>query len=771
MDNNFLIQLMTRLDASQTTTDINKIEQQLNKRGIKLKTALDTTANKLEIENLARNLQQILSKTKGFENITVQQLVSSINEAAVAQKKLNAEQKKAVIAEQSKYYGRIKSELNNLYSLKTKLLSADELQTAELKKQIKQTQERIRYNKNQLESKGLSNSNLNAEIKSLEDANQKQLSLSKARMQDVANTKAQDQAQKEYNATLKELQSVQLQIDNIYSLTKGGVKNDYSTQIAKLQGNFRSLGLTEDEIKQKTHNVTNALEKLNLILNKPVEDTKYHEIISANDLLQQELANTSNEYTKLQASFRGFVNEHQRLSLANTIEAWNQKNSAASKDVIKQNEAYIASLRELDTQMDRMSFNKIKDGFKQAENSMRGLGKLGASVRQQFKQAYQSFTMWLSASTLVMKVISETRQAFTELKEINTLLTEISKANESLSKSDLMEIGSNSFDVASKYGKTATDYLSGVQEASRAGYKNAEAMAELSTAAQGAGDMTADIANQMIIATDKAYKLNGSIQSLSKVLDGVNYITNHNAVNMTELSEGMTIVGSTASSFGVGVNELTAALGTMAATTQQSGSEVARAFRAILLNIRQVSDEEEGIDAEGLTKYENACNALGVSLKETKNGVLQTRDAMEVLKELSVEYNKLSEDDLRRTQLLNSVGGKLRATQLDALLRQWGMYESMLQQFEDGNGSMQREAEKTANSWAGVSNKIANTWTDTVENIANSDAIITILNGVNSLLSGINKLTDALGSLGSIGLGVGLFAGFKNVGIGMLVAY
>ena len=32
---------------------------------------------------------------------------------------------------------------------------------------------------------------------------------------------------------------------------------------------------------------------------------------------------------------------------------------------------------------------------------------------------------------------------------------------------------------------------------------------------------------------------------------------------------------------------------------------------------------------------------------------------MEVLKELSVEYNKLSENDIRRTNLLNSVGGKV----------------------------------------------------------------------------------------------------------------
>ena len=238
----------------------------------------------------------------------------------------------------------------------------------------------------------------------------------------------------------------------------------------------------------------------------------------------------------------------------------------------------------------------------------------------------------------------------------------------------------------------------------------------------------------------------------------------NNAVNMTELSEAMSIVGSTAASTGVDVNELTAVLGTMASTTQQSGSEVARAFKAILLNIKQVSDEEEGIDAEGLTKYEKACNALGVSLKETKNGVLQTRDAMEVLKDLSVEYNKLNENDIKRVNLLNSVGGKLRSTQLDALLRQWDTYESMLGQYASGQGTMAKEAEKTANSWEGSMNRLSNTWTKVIGNVANSDAIIGAVNGLNSILSVIDKLTSSLGSLGTIGLGAGLFAGFKNVG-------
>ena len=73
-----------------------------------------------------------------------------------------------------------------------------------------------------------------------------------------------------------------------------------------------------------------------------------------------------------------------------------------------------------------------------------------------------------------MLVVSKTKEAVTELKEIDTILTEISKTNDKLSKSDLKNIGNNAFETASKYGKKATDYLSGVQEASRAGYENAK---------------------------------------------------------------------------------------------------------------------------------------------------------------------------------------------------------------------------------------------------------------------------------------------------------
>ena len=354
--------------------------------------------------------------------------------------------------------------------------------------------------------------------------------------------------------------------------------------------------------------------------------------------------------------------------------------------------------------------------------------------------------------------------ALSELKEVNTLLTEISKINDTLSKSRLEKIGNNSFDIASKYNKKATDYLAAVQEASHAGYKDAEGIAELSVAAQSAGEMTAELANQYISAADKAYQLGGSVEKLKTVLDGSNNITNHNAVTMTELAEGMSLVSSQAASLGVEADETAAMLGTMIATTKQGGSEMADAFNVILHNLRQVTDEAAGIDAVGLKKYEEACRALNVSLRETKNGVTSLRDPMEVLKELSDAYSKLDAGNSRRTNLLNSIGSPSDAGALQAILENYDLYEKMLQEYSTGTGSMVTEAEMTADSWDGAMNRLSNTWTDTIGNIAESDAVITIINGLNGLLSVVNSVTDKLGPLGTIGVGAGLYAGIKNIG-------
>ena len=150
---------------------------------------------------------------------------------------------------------------------------------------------------------------------------------------------------------------------------------------------------------------------------------------------------------------------------------------------------------------------KISANYRGIKAEAKQLGIEGGTVFTTLWEKLKKFSSWMSMTSVVSTFVMDIRNAIVELKEVNTLLTEISKANDKLTSSQLAQIGNNSFGVASKYGKTATDYLAGVQEMSRAGYANAEAMGELSTAAQGAGDMTSDTANQFIIAADKAYKI------------------------------------------------------------------------------------------------------------------------------------------------------------------------------------------------------------------------------------------------------------------------
>lgn len=451
-------------------------------------------------------------------------------------------------------------------------------------------------------------------------------------------------------------------IDNIKSATDGTGKISYANQIQEIEKKFRDLGFTESEVANQTSDLRAKHQDLLDVIdsNNFSSDTEHNQaIIEADKQRAAELNKVSNAYKSIKTDATQFYNLDKQNKLSNDIQNWLSKNTAASKSARASLEAYFKELSEGRVTAERLKY--IETELKKIDTQQRGMGKLGLAFKDQWTQAVDSFKTWLSASSVVMLAVSKTKEAVTELKEIDTILTEISKTNDKLSKSDLKNIGNNAFETASKYGKKATDYLSGVQEASRAGYENAENIAELSTAAQGAGDMTAELANSYIIATDKAYGMEGSVQKLTQTLDGANEITNHNAVNMTELAEGMKVVGSQAASSQISVEETTAALGTLIAVTQQGGSQMGNAFKGILMNLRQVTGEVDGeeIDQESLTKYEKACEALGVSLSEVKDGAVSLKEPMQILKELSAEYTKLDKDDAKRANLLSAIGGKV----------------------------------------------------------------------------------------------------------------
>ena len=369
--------------------------------------------------------------------------------------------------------------------------------------------------------------------------------------------------------------------------------------------------------------------------------------------------------------------------------------------------------------------------------------------------------------SVVGNITGKAAQAIEELKEVDTLLNEIQKADRTLSNSDLDRISKNAFSLAAKYGRNVTDYLNAVLDASRAGYRNADEIAELSLTLQSACDISADLAAQYILTADQAFALNGSVAEISRTLDGACSITDRHTVSMTQLAESLSAVSAQAAASQLDLGETTAALATMLSVTGQSGTEIGSAFSTILMYLQQMTGGLNGeqIDTKALKDYESACKNLGVSLSEVKNGSVQLKEPMQVLKELSAAYASLNETDQKRTGLLDAFGGASSQSEaLDALLKNYGLYEEMLKDYAGSTGTLASDAAQAAETWEGSLNRLSTTWNETVGNLLDSDAVVAAINGLNSLLSVIDGITDKTNALGTVGILSGLFMNAKGIG-------
>lgn len=432
--------------------------------------------------------------------------------------------------------------------------------------------------------------------------------------------------------SVSELQRVQNNINN----------GTYNAQYETLKKKVESY---VDETGRAIVNVDALTKAHDALCNADTPEDK----ISAAKRFSEAYKQTNNDLKSTTTSLDKVVSAQQRLSKANVIEAWNQKNSRATAQVKQKNEEYIKSLRDLDTQMSRMSFEKITKGFKESENSMRAINRLGASFSDQMKQAAESFTQWISVSGAIMFAVDKTRDAIGELKELDNILTEISKTSD-LTKAELKELGATSFDEASELGKKASDYLTGVTEMSRSGFygEQGKAMAQQSLLAQAAGDMSDEIANKYIIATNAAYKFNGQAEKLNEVLDGQNSISNKNSIALEDFALAMSEAGTVAANYRVTIEDLSAMTGVIEAVTKSGGAEVGNSIKSILINLQNINS----------SKIVNTLDRANASMTEFVDGTEKLRDPISILRDLAKTFNSLDEADPLRAEILTNVAGK-----------------------------------------------------------------------------------------------------------------
>lgn len=383
--------------------------------------------------------------------------------------------------------------------------------------------------------------------------------------------------------------------------------------------------------------------------------------------------------------------------------------------------------------------DKVQKGTKEMTEKN---GLLGDS----FTNVYLKMLQWQVMGTIVSKTIGAFRDAISTMKAVDDEMVTVRKVT-GFTAEQMEELRDRAYETASAYGEAADEYLNSVAAFARAGYgEQADALAELATKTKLVGDTNAETAQQFLLSVDAAYQYKGDIEALTKVLDGANEIDNKYATSIEKLAEGLGTVAPVAAQAHVGIDELTAAIGTITAVTQRSGSEAARAFRALVLNI--VGDTKTEID-EGVTWTTGEIAGLRDVIREYAPAAYEAAkatgeviDPMEAIGGLaqSMKDGLLTEQKLM--EMVSDIGGKLRTSQLLALIQNWDMYQSMLADFGNAVGSADKEISNAMDSWTRKTKVLKNEWTQFISSMVSTE---TVKGGLDVLIGAVELLNTDLG--------------------------
>lgn len=284
-----------------------------------------------------------------------------------------------------------------------------------------------------------------------------------------------------------------------------------------------------------------------------------------------------------------------------------------------------------------------------------------------------------TAFELARTGIVKFKQSTATLKEISSILNDISKAA-GMSREEIKKLGKESFQSAGTYGASAKDYLLSVLSMAKCGYGSvSKELGELSLLAQSLGSVSAAAAESFIKSMDTAYQYSGSVEKLTRALEGVISVSMQSKIPLSELTTAMEANAASAAKAGIGIDQLTAAEATLIASSSQSGAFVGQSFQSVLDQLGRMNQSSQQL-TEPIKRLEEMANAY--SSISTQNDVSMFGDM-----DSQQTYNPIK-----------------------VLLEQWSLYEQLLSNYSNGSQAAMEAAIASASTWETQLISLQNSW-------------------------------------------------------------
>lgn len=712
---------------------------------------------------------------------------------------LNVQKKE--IAEQTTYYKNKTKSAKEELDIERQILSAGEKQTEELNKQAKKRASRVSYNQGQIDKKGLNSDDkqkgFNNVVKiSQEKYNKAYTSQVDKSLDSVSKLKSQWEQQGIYvdefkakvdnlEATFKNLQigdvkglkSAKQQIEELVTeanrlkkidkISFGLDTDTYGAKVEQLVAKTNLWVTSNGQARISTTNLSTALTNLQVAyetLNKDGGNTEANQkaLIEAEKQLNAEIKTVTSSITSMNASLAKTSHVD---ALKQKIQSFYDKNTATHGKWGTELKRMLSDLNN-EAGVTKEKFGAIGLELNGIENAARRAGKLGLSFFDTIKQGMQSFSYWTSATAIVMQGITAVRQGVSTVVSLDTALVDLRKTT-SMTSDELKQFYYDANDVAKQMGVTTEEIINQASAWSRLGYSTAEAstqMAKLSSQFKLISPgMTSEEATNGLVSVMKAYKMD-----VDDVKDGImspiNIVGNNFALDNTNI---VNMLQDSVSAMAEANNTLeeTIALETAAFEITQD-ENVGNGFKTVALRLRGISEEGEEVDGTLQNIKSDLYDLTGVSIMQDANTYKST---YQILKEISDVWDNLT--DKKRAEALELMFGKHRANIGAAVLSNFSAAEKAMNDMANSAGSADAELSVAMDSIEYKLNHLSETGTGIAQNLFNTEDMKRVLDFVNLLADGLDKITGFLGLFPTVGAGLGAFLGIKDVGISMLVAY
>ena len=396
--------------------------------------------------------------------------------------------------------------------------------------------------------------------------------------------------------------------------------------------------------------------------------------------------------------------------------------------------------------------------------------KAGVEVESFGSRMQQTFGVRVRSALVgegVWMMESALRDIVKNTIDVDTAMTEVKKVT-SETDSTYTKFLSDASGRAQNLGASLTEVVNATADYARLGHSLEEAtgLADSAILYQNVGDDVASIddATSSLISTMQGFGIAAS-DSMS-IVDKFNNVSNNYASSAGNIGE---IVKRSASAMAAANNDIdeTIALGVAANTVVQDADVVGTALKTMSMRLRGSETElkSAGLDAEGMassvsTLRDEVKSLSGVDIMLDEDNF---KSSYQILMDIGKVWDNLQ--DVSQANILELLFGKRQGNIGAAILQNYELAEEILETSRDSAGSAEAENSKYLKSVQGHLDQLQARWQAFSTSIVDSAGMKVFIDVAGGIVSVLNGLTDAFGSVTMASLPfVGAMSKMGNLG-------